>query len=763
MNIDSKQLMAYVLKERIKPRLYQQLITNTASNYNSLVVLPTGLGKTLIAEMMTIHRLELYKGSKVLFLAPTKPLVQQHLDTFKKDLLVEEERLVLFTGYVKPEKRAELWKNADIIFSTPQGMENDIISNRINLKDVSLIIFDEAHRATGDYSYVFVAEQYEKQSRYQRILALTASPGADKETIRAVCDNLKIEKIEVRSNDSLDVKSYIQELDLKFVKVKLTEEITSLHKNILSLYNTKIEELGTLGFNKQQTANKITLLKAQAYIQAKAARGQRDYESLRGMSLIAEALKIQHALELVETQGISSLKKYLERLVEQSKTSKVKAVQNLVKDIQFKTALVKTRALYEAGVEHPKLREIKKQVLRINYNDKNAKIIIFNQYRDQAVKIKEAMDSINVSSKIFVGQMKKGDTGMNQKEQKAILSEFRNDEFSCLIATSVAEEGLDIPSVDYVIFYEPIPSAVRTVQRRGRTGRLSKGNVTILVAEGTRDEGYRWAAYHKEKKMYRVLEDIKKEFNNGFNEKPEKKKGLLSNFVKDSSTDEQRKTVEEKNKLVIIADHREKSSGVLKQLLNDEKISLRLEQLQTGDYLLSERVVIEFKRVPDFVDSIIDGRLFSQLRGLRKYRRPIIVVEGEEDIFSQRKIHPNAILGMMAAVTVSYNIPILFTKNSEETANLFKIIAKREQEAGEKNNYQSHNSKPVNDTELQEYFVSGLPGIGNTLAKPLLEKLGSIKNIVNASEEELTSIDKIGPKKAKRIKELFEKKYDPSQ
>lgn len=726
-----------MLKETIEPRLYQQTIFNTAAMHNTLVVLPTGMGKTMIAAMMASHRLQQYPKTKILFLAPTRPLVQQHKTTFERDMKIDDSQTALFTGSISPKKRQELWEQKQFIFSTPQGLENDIVSSRISLKEVSLLILDEAHRATGDYAYVFIADQYKKQANHERILALTASPGDTKETVEEVCKNLGIEELEVRSQDSPDVKPYVQEIDIDYVKVPLPEEFKSVHSDLKKCYDRRIEELLLIGsVNRQATYNKTLLLKAQAMLHAKAARGYRDFDAMKSMSVLAQALKIQHAIELLETQGIASLNKYFTKLQSEAARGQSKAVKNVVEDIQFKQALIKLNTLHDNGVEHPKLKALKKIALKETYANKDTKIIIFNQYRDQAVEIKRAMDLINVSAKIFVGQMKKGDTGMSQKEQHKILEEFRRGEFSCLIATSVAEEGLDIPKVDTVIFYEPIPSAIRTVQRRGRTGRQDKGRMIMLIAEGTRDVAYRFAAQNKEKRMYRVLAEVKRDFI----AEPREEQQILP-----------------QEKPTIIADHREKTSHVLKQLL-DQPVTLDLQQLEVGDYLLSDRVVVEYKTVGDFVDSIVDGRLLNQLRSLRKYTRPLLVIEGDADIYSVRKVHPNAILGMLSAITVSYNIPLLFTKDSAETASLFVTIAKREFEQ-KRAEPQYHQSKPLTDKETQEYIIASLPGVGSQLAKQLLKHFGSVKNIIDASIDDLKAVDKVGEKKAKAIYDILRKEY----
>src|SRR3989338_5526944 len=148
------------------PYLYQETILDTCTKKNTLVVLPTGMGKTNIFLMLAAHRLRLYPNSKILLIGPTKPLIDQYMRVFENHFEIPKEKMAVFTGMVSPSTREELWKKAQIVFSTPQGLENDIISGRIRLEDVSLLGIDEAHRAVGDYGYVFVARQYHRRASF---------------------------------------------------------------------------------------------------------------------------------------------------------------------------------------------------------------------------------------------------------------------------------------------------------------------------------------------------------------------------------------------------------------------------------------------------------------------------------------------------------------------------------------------------------------------------------------------------------------------
>lgn len=744
--------MAGLLNSEFKPRLYQETIFNSAARENTLVVLPTGLGKTAIAAMTIAHRIDNYPNSKILFLAPTKPLAQQHEKTLS-NLLDKKLRISLFTGSVSPEKRKEMWEKSDVIISTPQGLENDVISRRIMLEQVSLLIFDEAHRAVGEYAYVFLAANYMKTSKYSRILALTASPGADAETILDVCANLFVENIEFRSSDDSEVSPYVQEMNINYVKVELPDELKKIKAFLERCYSSKIEEAVSLGYISGSSGNytRSSLLATVSGLHGKIAEGDKSFELLKTISLLAEALKVQHALELIETHGTYPLIEYLNQLEKQAVSSSTKAVKNLVKDINFRSAVILAKSTYEKKINHPKLDVLKQIVSNELGENSSAKIIIFTQFRDTASKIKEILNLGGISGDVFVGQAKKKSTGLSQKQQKEMLEKFEEEKFSCLIATSVGEEGLDIPEVDLVIFYEPIPSAIRTVQRRGRTGRQKEGKVITLITKNTRDESYRWVAHHKEKRMYQVLKTIKGKLL----EKTNGAKTKLQDYV--DKSDENNVDVKKAERVTIKADYREKGSTVLKELMAMD-VYLDLQNLQIGDYHISEHVVVEYKKVKDFVDSIIDGRLIGQARELKQYYQPIIIIEGEEDIYSQRNIHPNAVRGALASLMLGFRIPVLMTKNARDTASMIKLIAEREQKKDDRD-FQMHSVKPLSDKEIQEYIISSFPNIGSKIAPQLLSHFKTIKNIINADESELKKVELIGPKKAKQMKDLIDKEY----
>ncbi|MFO7710698.1 MAG: DEAD/DEAH box helicase [Candidatus Woesearchaeota archaeon] len=722
------------------PRLYQETIFSTCALKNTLVVLPTGLGKTNVFLMVAAQRLKQYPGSKILFIGPTRPLIHQYYDVFKENFDMPEENMAIFTGNISPKKRSELWQEANIIFSTPQGLENDIISSRIDLKDVSLLGVDEAHRAVGDYAYVWIAKMYTRTARYPRILALTASPGGDQEKIKEVCENLHIEDIEIRTYDDEDVKPYVQEIDISYREVDLPKRFLDCKLYLETALKDKLSLIKENGFiNSVQNISKRELLGVQGHLVGEMNQGNKDFPILRSLSLVAEAMKIYHAVELLESQGVKSLYSYMDRLMKEARSTKVKAVQNLARDGNWKSAYILVESLIEDGIEHPKFAELKNLTISLLRQNPKAKLIVFTQYRDTAKQVSEALSEVEgIIPQVFVGQQKKAGTGLSQKKQIEMLDEFREGKFNTIVMTSVGEEGLDIPKVDQVIFFEPVPSVIRHVQRRGRTGRQEKGSVYVLIAKNTRDVTYRWSTKHKEKRMYSALKDLKKNMNF----KPQES---LAEYVKDN--------------VKIVADYREKGSPVIKNLI-DSGTKMQLEKLEIADYVLSQRVGIEYKTAPDFVDSIVDGRLLSQVKDLRNsFSRPLIIVEGNQDIYSLRNVHPNAIKGMLATITVSFGIPVLYTRTSQETADLLFIVAKREQ-AESSDFTPSADRKPLTPKEQQEHLVSSLPGVGGLLAKDLLTHFSTIRNIANASEDELKKVNKVGPVIAKKISDLFNEPYE---
>ncbi len=748
----------FIKPNNVESREYQVNIAKSAAKSNTLVVLPTGLGKTIIA--LIIIAKELNKdNNKILFLAPTKPLVIQHAQFLKQFLDINNESIIVFTGEIQPEKRKKMWEESKIIVSTPQVIENDLLSKRLDLKNVSFIIFDECHHAVGEYSYVFVSEMYQKHREDGLVLAMTASPGNDINKIFEVCKNLKINNIEIRTKYDSDVKPYVHDVKITWKEIMLPEEFSHTIQLLRKALSERLKLLKNLNFIESSSfslINKTKLLDAQKRIQMEIRSRVKPPKILfKAASTQSEAMKIHYALELLQTQGVNSFSNYFQRMGKKA-TSKdsSKASRTIMSDSNILDAIAYVKSL---EIEHPKVKKIANIVEHQLKIKPESKIIVFTHYRDTSKHVYNFLKDVKFAKPArFIGQaIKEGDKGLTQKEQSRIIKKFKEEEYNVLIATSVAEEGLDIPSTDLVVFYEPIPSEIRAIQRRGRTARKMAGKVIILITKGTPDEAYYWASKRKEKRMISELELIRSKLSKKFED-------TESFFNKAIEPKQNQKTLidyeKKENKVKIIVDHREYRSNVVRNL-TIKGTSVEPQQLDVGDYVLSSRIGVERKKVEDFLGSLIGGKLFKQIAQLRDaYSRPIMILEGD-DLLTQRNINHNAIFGSLAAISVDYGVPVLVTKNALETADLLNVIAKREQREDKKAVAVRGEKTQMSLRERQQFIIEGLPNVSAVIANRLLAHFGSIKDITNATKEELQEVKGVGNNIASDIIKLLNANY----
>ncbi len=745
------------------PRSYQQSIFANSLNKNSLVVLPTGLGKTVIALMLATYYFN-SNNKKILFLAPTKPLVEQQKVSFENFYENSEEfNFQVLTGLVSPKKRALLYKEQDFIFSTPQLIENDIINRVLDPKDFGLVIIDEAHRGTGNYAYGFIAQEFDKA--YTKILALTASPGTNISQIREVMTNLCINHIEVKRYEDEDEKPYVNKTNIKHIEIELGKELVEVKDLLQKVYNSKLEELKQLdiGITKPLVSKK-DLLDIQIALRSKISSGEADENVWAAISIAAALMKLSYGQELFESQEIAAAYVYFHNFF-RSGGDKSKAAEALTYDIDFRDAYGKIKTLKEKNILHPKLQKLKEIIALEIHKNKDLKIIVFNQYRESAQKIVEELSKIeDINPVLFVGQAKKGEFKLSQKQQKEVIQNFRDAKHNILVSTSVGEEGLDIPKVDLVIFYEPVPSAIRTIQRVGRTGRFNEGNAYILQSLGTRDMITRHVANAKEKSMYKALEKLVSDFNKLENKKVEK--GLGDYINKKNITESKQPSNEKESdlskqlnpKIPIYVDQRE-NTDLIKEIYSIDELEVHSKQLDVGDIVITENIAIERKAKIDFVNSIIDKRLFPQLMDLaRNFRRPILILEGEENIYTLRNLNPNVIRATLSAIAVDLRIPIIVTNNMQETAQMIRTIAKRTKKDKKEISLVS-DKKSHSENEEMEKFISSIPKINVVNAKGLLSHFKSLKDLINASEKELLEVQGIGPGRAKFLRKFFDREY----
>jgi len=500
--------------ETMEARLYQQTIAEKACKRNTMVILPTALGKTAISALAATHFLQNHWDMKVLVMAPTRPLVLQHKDTFTRFLRIKAEDTAVLTGKVPPSYRRFLWEgDAKIFFATPQVVRNDLENRRLSLENFSLVVFDECHRARKNYAYTLVAEKYVEQAPWPVIMATTASPGSNRKKINQTCSDLYVEQIEFRTEEDPDVAPYIHRVDVEWREVDLPEEYKKLGEILRKILWHRLRRLQSLGVVKKylRYVTRRDLLEAGENLRKRLEEVSNSEKGplYSAIMLQAASLTTFHALELLETQGIYSLSRFFERVEKNSRQKK--SYRNLINDPDYHK--LRNYLTKIGDLNHPKVYALKEEIRSHLRNNPHTRILAFTQYRDTATHLVNELKALNgVYVERFVGQAtKENDPGLSQDEQAQILNDFREGKLNILVATSIAEEGLDIPVVDLVIFYEPVPSEIRYIQRKGRTGRKSIGKTVILAAKETYDIAYLYASKRRVEKMKTIVASLNKQ------------------------------------------------------------------------------------------------------------------------------------------------------------------------------------------------------------------------------------------------------------
>jgi ERCC4-related helicase len=513
-----------VTHPRIRPdalddRLYQQRIAETAVEHNTLVVLPTGLGKTAIALRVIAEFLLREPTRSVLFLAPTRPLVAQHAESVRRALLAPP--VVVLTGTVAPGGKARHLLPPQVVVATPQVIANDLERGALRLDDFSLLVVDEAHRSVGDYPYARIGQANLTGPR-ARVLAMTASPGSRLDRIREVWANLGIERFEYRTPEDPDVHPYVHGIGVETREVAVPPAVREIAIRIRAAVQRQVDGLRQQRFLPDGAGgSRRDLLelgeRLRREIDAARRAGREAAPGLWGaVTAQTTAMKALHALELIESQGADQLRNFLDEQAHPRSGRVTPAQRRFLADPDIARAQEILRGL---TVDLPKVEVAVRIVREELERSPEARVILFTHYRDTAETVVRALREAHdprVRAERFVGQGSRGeDEGLSQREQAAILERFRTGALNCLVATSVAEEGLDIPSTDLVIFYEPVPDVIRTIQRRGRTGRARAGRAVVLVAEGTRDVGLQRSSRARERRMHEMLETVEEEARRG--------------------------------------------------------------------------------------------------------------------------------------------------------------------------------------------------------------------------------------------------------
>ncbi|PJC51076.1 MAG: ERCC4 helicase [Nitrosopumilales archaeon CG_4_9_14_0_2_um_filter_34_16] len=494
----------YVQKDSIEKRDYQINLANQAIAENCIVVLPTGLGKTAVALHVIAEYLSKGTGG-ILFLAPTRVLVHQHYEFLKNNLTLDDVSLI--TGEDLIQKRAKLWNNS-VICATPEIARNDLIRGIVSSDQFSLVIFDEVHRTIGDYAYSGIAEKFANSSA--RIVGMTATLPSEKDKATEILTRLRISSVAERTEDSPDVKPYTQETNTEWINVELPPELKAIQTLLKLALDERYDALRKNGIRLAEQQSLSALLRIRQFVLN---------QNRRSAKPLFTAIRIHYALNILEAHGITPFLKFCER----ANAKKGAGVKELFEiDPNFTRAIHLAKEAQSRGIEHSKIPKLKEIIESVP-----GKALIFTSYRDSVDMIFNKLTELKIPAGILIG--KAGDAGLKQKKQIETVQKFRDGDFRVLIATRVGEEGLDIAEVNQVIFYDNVPSSVRFIQRRGRTGRKDTGKLVVLIAKNTIDETYYWigkrkmtAAKSMGDKMTKVLEK---------NQEIESKKSGLDAFL----------------------------------------------------------------------------------------------------------------------------------------------------------------------------------------------------------------------------------------
>ncbi|BGP19442.1 hypothetical protein JCM10213_000681 [Rhodosporidiobolus nylandii] len=480
-------------------RTYQYNIVTRALYDNTLVSLPTGLGKTFIAAVVMLNFYRWYPRGKVLFLAPTRPLVSQQIKACHYIAGIPQADCVELTGSTMPKLRAVGWATKRVIYSTPQTVERDLAKGRLDPRDVTCIVVDEAHRASGDYSYCGVVRYMMSRNPHFRILALTATPGSRGDAVQEVIDNLHIGRIEVRADDSMDIRQYVHKKSFDLTVLPLGPQLGKLRDKwgelmmqyINPLYAAKLlwskDPVMLAPFAVQQAFGKIKALPGGGKSNGKY------FPMVKTLAMMARAM------EYLVIQSVTSFESNLKDIEQQGSKNLVGSAG--FREIMRETAALRGRAGY---VGHPKMEKLRSMCLEHFQNAQNevdeltgekreTRVMIFCNFRAVVEEICACLNTQRplIKATPFVGQASsKGVKGKSQKEQLETIKKFKKGDYNVLVATSIGEEGLDIGEIDLIVCYEANKSPIRMLQRVGRTGRARDGHIIVLMSEGREERNW---------------------------------------------------------------------------------------------------------------------------------------------------------------------------------------------------------------------------------------------------------------------------------
>ncbi|KHN99996.1 ATP-dependent DNA helicase mph1 [Metarhizium album ARSEF 1941] len=504
-DIDKKAMETWVYPMNLGAiRDYQFSIVKNSLFNNTLVALPTGLGKTFIAATVMLNFYRWTTSAKIVFVAPTKPLAAQQIDACYNIVGIPRSDTTLLTGDIQPALRADEWAKRRVFFMTPQTLLNDLSHGYADPKSIALLVIDEAHRAVGEYAYAKATKLMRRFHRSFRVLALTATPGSKIETVQEVIDNLGISHCEIRTEESIDIRQYVHQRTIEQMVLDPSDEMNLVGELFTEALKPLVDRLGSQNIyygRNPMAMNAYGLMQAQK--EWFATRGRHANQGVQFMmrAIFGVLTSLAHSIKLLNFHGIRPFYDNMadfrsEQEGKGEKGSKYK--RQLIEHPSFQKMMdhISRWLKTEGFVGHPKLAALADCVLN-HFMDQGegstTRVIVFSEYRDSAEDIVRELNKHQplLKASVFVGQAdgKRGE-GMKQAQQIQTIERFRKGEFNVLVATSIGEEGLDIGQVDLIVCYDSSASPVRMLQRMGRTGRKRAGNIVLLLMRGKEEDQF---------------------------------------------------------------------------------------------------------------------------------------------------------------------------------------------------------------------------------------------------------------------------------
>ncbi|XP_040267293.1 Fanconi anemia group M protein isoform X1 [Bufo bufo] len=513
-------------------RQYQFSMAQAALLHNTLVCLPTGLGKTFIAAVVMYNFYRWYPSGKIIFMAPTKPLVAQQIEACFRVMGIPQAHMAEMTGSTQAQSRREIWQKHRVFFLTPQIMVNDLTRGACPASDVKCLVIDEAHKSLGNYAYCQVVRELSNYTAQFRILALSATPGSDTKSVQQVVSNLLISRIELRSEDSPDIQPYSHERQLEKFVVPLGDELEAVQKSYIQVLETFA---GRLIQSNVLSRREIPNLTKYQIILSRDQFRKNPPSNIMGAQMgavegdFALCISLYHGYELLLQMGTRSLFFYLRSIMDGSKGMN-RARNELGRNANFMDLYQRLEAMFSSGsgsdvkkpfiYSHPKLKKLEEVVIQHfkNWNkqgpgsssssSENTRIMIFSSFRESVQEIAEMLNQhypvVRVMTFVGHSSTSKGVKGFTQKEQLEVVKRFREGGYNTLVSTCVGEEGLDIGEVDLIVCFDAQKSPIRLVQRMGRTGRKRQGRIAVILCKGREERTYNQSQCNK-RSVYKAI------------------------------------------------------------------------------------------------------------------------------------------------------------------------------------------------------------------------------------------------------------------